>query len=109
DKLAFIQRSEGEKQSAINKAVGEAQAILSIAEANAQAIKLIAEALTQEGGELAVNQKLAAQYIEQFGNLAKTGTTLILPHNLSDIAGLVATALTAAKQKQPSQKTESVK
>ena len=108
DTMSAIRRSEGDKQSAINKAIGEAeamktraqgeaQAILAIAEANAVAIKLIAEAICNEKGELAVNQKLAAQYIEQFGNLAKAGNTIILPQNLADIAGIVSTALAAVK------------
>lgn len=107
--MSTIRRSEGDKQSAINKAIGEAeamktkaqgeaQAILAIAEANAGAIKLIADAICNENGELAVNQKLAAQYIEQFGNLAKVGNTIILPQNLTDIAGVVTTALAAVKQ-----------
>jgi regulator of protease activity HflC (stomatin/prohibitin superfamily) len=109
DTMSTIRRSEGDKQSAINKAIGEAeamktkaqgeaQAILAIAEANAGAIKLIADAICNENGELAVNQKLAAQYIEQFGNLAKVGNTIILPQNLTDIAGVVTTALAALKQ-----------
>lgn len=108
DTMSAIRRSEGDKQSAINQALGEAeamktrahgeaQAILTIAEANAQAIKLIADAISNENGDLAVNQKLAAQYIEQFGNLAKTGNTIILPQNLSDVAGMVTTALSAVK------------
>lgn len=108
DTMSTIRRSEGDKQSAINKAMGEAealktrahgeaQAILAIAEANAGAIKLIAAAICNEKGELAVNQKLAAQYIEQFGNLAKAGNTIILPQNLADIAGIVSTALAAVK------------
>ncbi len=109
DTMSTIRRSEGDKQSAINQAIGEAeamktraqgeaQAILAIAEANAEAIRLIANAISNENGEFAVNQKLAAQYIEQFGNLAKTNNTMILPHNLSDIAGIVSTALSAVKQ-----------
>lgn len=108
DTMSTIRRSEGDKQSAINQAIGEAealktraqgeaQAILAIAEANAGAIKLIAAAICNEKGELAVNQKLAAQYIEQFGNLAKAGNTIILPQNLADIAGIVSTALAAVK------------
>lgn len=108
DTMSTIRRSEGDKQSAINQAMGEAealktrahgeaQAILAIAEANAGAIKLIAAAICNEKGELAVNQKLAAQYIEQFGNLAKAGNTIILPQNLADIAGIVSTALAAVK------------
>lgn len=97
DKSSAIQRSEGERQAAINKSVGEAQAILTLASANAEAIRLVAAAISQHGGEMAVNQKLAAQYIEQFGHLAKAGNTLIVPQNLADIAGFVATALNAAK------------
>ena len=98
DKLSSIQRSEGEKQSTINRATGEAEAIIAIARANAQAIKLIGDAINQGGGELAVNQILAQQYIEKFGHLAKTNNTMILPTNLADVAGFVATALSAVKQ-----------
>ena len=98
DKLSAIQRSEGERQAAINRANGEAQAILTIAEANAGAIKLIANAISEQNGEYAVNKKLASQYIEQFGNLAKEGNTIILPQNLADIAGFVSLALAAVKQ-----------
>src|SRR6185437_4571430 len=98
DKLASIQRSEGERQATINRATGEAQAILAIAGANAEAIKLIGAAISEGGGELAVNQILAQQYIEKFGYLAKANNTMILPNNLSDIAGFVSTALAAVKQ-----------
>jgi regulator of protease activity HflC (stomatin/prohibitin superfamily) len=94
DKLSAIQRSEGEKTSAINRATGEAQAILAIAQANASAISLLAKAISEQGGELAMNQKIATQYIEQFGKLAKENNTIILPQNLSDIAGMVTTAMT---------------
>lgn len=100
DKLASIQRSEGERQATINKATGEAEAIIAIATANAEAIKIIGAAISQGGGELAVNQILAQQYIEKFGMLAKTNNTMILPNNLSDIAGFVSTALAAVKQTQ---------
>ena len=100
DKMSSIQRSEGEKQATINRATGEAQAIIAIAKANAEAIKLIGEAISNGGGELAVNQILAQQYIEKFGYLAKTNNTMILPNNLADIAGFVSTALAAVKQNQ---------
>lgn len=111
DMTSIIRRSEGDKQSAINRAMGEAEAlktramgeaaaIEAIATANATAIKLIANAICNENGELAVNQKLAAQYIEQFGHLAKAGNTIILPQNLADIAGIVSTALAAVKKSQ---------
>ncbi|MFN8771287.1 MAG: SPFH domain-containing protein [Neisseriaceae bacterium] len=98
DKNSAIERSEGEKQALINRATGQAQAVLAMAEANASAIKLIANAINQEGGDLAVNQKLAEQYIEQFGNLAKTTNTVIIPSDLSNITGFITAALSTIKK-----------
>ena len=40
------------------------------------------------------NLKVAEVYVEAFGNLAKAGNTLIVPSNLSDMATLVASAMT---------------
>lgn len=90
---AAIQRSEGEKQAAINQAQGQAAAILAVAEANAQAIQKIAQAIQSQGGMDAVNLKVAEQYVNAFGNLAKAGNTLIVPGNLSDLGSMVASAL----------------
>jgi len=94
---AAIAKSEGEKQAEINNAQGQAAAILAIAEANAKAIRQVAEAIASPGGTSAVNLKVAEEYIGAFGNLAKLGNTLIVPANLTDIAGLVATATTIVK------------
>ena len=98
---ASIARSEGEKQAEINKAQGEAAAILAIAAANATAIRQVAEAISSDGGINAVNLKIAEQYIAAFGNLAKQGNTLIVPSNMSDLAGLVTTATTVLKASTP--------
>jgi hypothetical protein len=35
---------------------------------------------------------VAQQYVEQFGNLAQKGTTIILPANVADVASMVAMA-----------------
>jgi regulator of protease activity HflC (stomatin/prohibitin superfamily) len=94
---AAIARSEGEKQAEINNAQGQAAAILAIAEANSKAIRQVAEAMAAPGGMGAVNLKVAEQYIAQFGNLAKTTNTLILPTNVADVAGLIATAMSVVK------------
>ena len=101
---ASIARSEGEKQAEINKAQGEAAAILAKAAANATAIRQVAEAITSNGGMNAVNLKIAEQYIEAFGNLAKEGNTLIVPSNMADLASLVTTATTILKSGRPEQK-----
>jgi len=97
EREAFIQRSEGEKQSAINRAQGEAEAIKAVASANAQAIQQVAQAIQLAGGMEAVNFKVAEKYVEAFGNVAKQGNTLILPSNLADMGGLVATAMSIVK------------
>ncbi len=94
---AAIAKSEGEKQAEINVAQGQAGAILAIAEANAKAIRQVAEAIAEPGGIAAVNLKVAEQYIEQFGHLARTNNTLILPTNVADVAGVIATALSVVK------------
>ncbi|MBL8378822.1 MAG: SPFH/Band 7/PHB domain protein [Burkholderiales bacterium] len=98
EREAAIQKSEGDKQAAINRAQGQAAAILSIAEASAEAIRKTAAAIQSPGGEAAVNLKVAEQYVGAFGNLARTNNTMILPANLADVAGLIATAMSVAKQ-----------
>jgi regulator of protease activity HflC (stomatin/prohibitin superfamily) len=94
---AAIAKSEGEKQAEINNAQGQAAAILALAEANAKAIRQVADAIAGPGGIGAVNLKVAEQYIAQFGNLAKTTNTVILPASVGDVAGMIATALAMVK------------
>ena len=91
---AAILASEGQKQAAINKAQGEAAAIQLVADATANAVRAVAAAISGQGGQQAANLKVAELYIDAFGKLAKTGNTLIIPSNLSDVAGLVASAMT---------------
>ena len=97
EREAFIQRSEGEKQSQINLAQGEAEAIKAVADANAQAIRMVASAIESPGGMNAVNLKVAEKYVEAFGNVAKQGTTLILPSNMADMGSAIATAMAVIK------------
>ncbi|WP_028453297.1 SPFH domain-containing protein [Chitinilyticum aquatile] len=97
DMQAAINESEGEKQAAINRATGEAEAIRLMATANAEAIARIAAAIGHQGGIEAVNLKVAEQYVAAFANLAKQGNTILLPQNVGDVAGLVATAMNVVK------------
>ncbi|MGB7541071.1 MAG: stomatin-like protein, partial [Burkholderiales bacterium] len=94
EKQAAILKSEGQKQSAINKAQGEATALRVVAEATAAAVNAVAEAIGKEGGLQAANLKVAELYIGALGNLAKTNNTMIVPTNLADVAGVVASAMT---------------
>jgi regulator of protease activity HflC (stomatin/prohibitin superfamily) len=92
EKQEAIARSEGEKMKRINEAEGRAKEIMLVAQATAKGIQMIAEAIQEPGGDQAVTLRIAEQYIKEFGNLAKTNNTMIIPQNMSDIAGLIATA-----------------
>ena len=101
EREAAIAKSEGDKQAAINNAQGEAAAVLAIAEATAEAVRKVAAATQAPGGMEAVNLKVAEKYVEAFAGLARAGNSLILPANLADLGGLIATAMTVVKSGKP--------
>lgn len=92
DKQEFILKSEGEKQRRINEAAGRASEIEQVANATANGLRAIALAISEENGLNAVNLRVAEQYLIGFANMAKTNNTIVLPANLTDVAGIVATA-----------------
>jgi regulator of protease activity HflC (stomatin/prohibitin superfamily) len=97
DKQELIKRSEGEKQKRINEAEGLAAEIREVAEATAKGIRDVAEAVMEKGGMEAMNLRVAEKYIEEFGNLAQKSNTMIIPSDLSNMAGLIATATSVIK------------
>lgn len=90
---SFIARSEGEKQAEINKALGEAAAITAVADATADAIRKIASAIQQPGGTEAVQLKVAEKAVDAYAQLAQKNNTMIVPGNMSEVAGLIGTAM----------------
>jgi hypothetical protein len=42
--------------------------------------------------------RVAEDYLTQFGNLAKAGNALVVPANLSDVAGMIAVATKVFEQ-----------
>ncbi len=42
---------------------------------------------------------LAQQYIDEFGNLAKSANTLVVPANLADLTSMIALATNVARNK----------
>src|SRR5438045_4559174 len=97
DKQQVIKASEAKKQQAINEAEGQAAAIQSVAVATADGLRKVAEALRMPGGHEAMQLRIAEQYVTAFGNLAKSGTSMIVPANLTDISSVIATAMNAIK------------
>ena len=55
--------------------------------------------MSGEGGHEAMQLRVAEEYIQQFGNLAKTANTLVVPANVSDIAGMIAMATKVFEQR----------
>lgn len=99
DRQELIARSEGEKQKRINEAQGHASEIEAVAIATATGIREIALVINEKGGMNAVNLRVAEQYLQEFGKLAKTNNSLIIPSNLADIGGMIATAMEVIKDK----------
>jgi regulator of protease activity HflC (stomatin/prohibitin superfamily) len=98
EKQRVIKESEANKQLQINEAAGEAEAILAVATATAEGLRRVAEAVAGAGGREAMQLRIAESYVAQFGNLARTSNTLVIPANVSDIAGMIAMATKVFEQ-----------
>ena len=107
EKQQTIALSEGEKQRRINEASGKASEIEMVAVATAKGIREIAQSVNEEGGLSAVNLRIAEQYLTEFGKLAQTNNTMIVPADLSDIAGVISSVTSVVnktKMELPSSK-----
>jgi regulator of protease activity HflC (stomatin/prohibitin superfamily) len=100
EKQQVIKASEARRQQQINEAEGQAEAILAVARATAEGIRQVADTIRQPGGVEATQLRVAEQYVTQFGNLAREGTTLILPANVADVAAMVSTAMRVFQQEK---------
>ncbi len=100
-KQQVIKESEASKQRQINEAEGQASAILAVATATAEGIRKVAGSIENTGGFEAVQLRVAEQYITQFGHLAKSTNTIILPANVADVAAMITTAMTVIGRKPP--------
>jgi regulator of protease activity HflC (stomatin/prohibitin superfamily) len=90
ERQKLINISEGEKQRRINEAEGRAEEIRLVADATANALWRVGQAIVGDGGEDAVSLRIAETYLAEFGKLAKTNNTMIIPTNVVDLASIVA-------------------
>jgi len=100
-KQQVIKASEARKQQQINEAEGAAAAILALANATAVGIRRVAESIQLPGGPEAVQLRVAEEYIEKFGELAKSTNSMILPANVADIGAMIATAMSVINHQRP--------
>ncbi|HEU0123878.1 MAG TPA: stomatin-like protein [Bryobacteraceae bacterium] len=92
EKQMVIKSSEAKRQQQINEAEGEGQAILTVAKATAESIERVAIAIQNSGGRDAVQLRIAEQWITEFGKLARTNNSMIVPANLTDLSSIIASA-----------------
>ena len=76
---------------------------MTVATATAEGIRKVAEAIEAPGGHQAVQLRVAEQYVEKLGLLAKENNTMILPANMADVSSIIATAMTVIQQTGGSQ------
>jgi regulator of protease activity HflC (stomatin/prohibitin superfamily) len=99
-KQQVIKASEARKLQQMNEAEGEAMAITAVATATAEGIRRVAEAIRVDGGYEAMQLRVAEQYVQQFGELAKATTTLVVPANATDVASMVSLAMQVISPKR---------
>ena len=99
EKQRVVKESEAAKIQQINEAQGEAEAILAVATATAEGLRKVANAVIDKGGNEAMQLRIAEQYIDEFGSLAKAGNTFVVPANLADLTSMMALATDIAKRK----------
>ena len=98
-KQQVIKASEANRQQQINEAEGQAAAILAVARATADGLGMVAQALKAEGGAQAMQLRVAEQYLEQFGGIARTANMVVLPANVADVGSMIALATNLVKGK----------
>jgi regulator of protease activity HflC (stomatin/prohibitin superfamily) len=94
-KQSVILASEAMRSEQINMASGEAEAILMKAQATAAGIDAVAKVIAggKESARGAVSLSVAEKYVDAFGRLAKEGTAVVVPGNVGDIGGMIASAM----------------
>ena len=92
-KQQVIKASEASRQQQMNEAEGQSAAIRAVAAATAEGIRQVAAAIRTDGGMEAVQLRVAEQYVAQFGQIAQKTNTVVVPANVSDVAGMIAAAM----------------
>lgn len=86
-------KAESDKMAEILRGEGEAQRTRLHAEATSDGLKAVAQIVVRPGGEDAMVQRLAEQYVTELPEMAKSSQMMIVPDKPTDVSGVVATAL----------------
>lgn len=94
-----VNKSEGEKQRRINSAEGKAKEIEALAVATAKGIEAIAGAISDQGGASAIKLQITKAFIQNFLNVAKENTEILIPADVMNLPTLIANLTDAKKPK----------
>jgi len=86
-----INRADGVKQKLVNEAEGRASEIRALAHATAESLGRVARALETEAGDAALVLQISEEYVQQLNKLARPGTKLMLPMDLTNINSVLQT------------------
>ena len=94
-KQSVILASEAMKSEQINLASGKAEAIFVQAQATARGIDAVAKSIKEgkESAQGAVSLTVAEKYVDAFSKLAREGTAVVVPGNVGDMSGMIASAM----------------
>ncbi|OTB09356.1 hypothetical protein M426DRAFT_18004 [Hypoxylon sp. CI-4A] len=94
-KQSVILASEALRAEQINRASGESEAILMKAKATAAGIEAVGRSIGEGGAAAqgAMSLSVAEKYVDAFGKLARESTAVVVPGNVGDIGGMIATGL----------------
>merc|ERR1719231_1629143 len=90
---AELLRAQGLADAERVRAEGAKAALQLRAEGEADGIRSIASAIQSEGGNEAMAQRIAEQYVSNLGEMAQKSNMIIVPDRPNDLAGVVTTAL----------------
>ncbi|KAF2401395.1 SPFH domain/Band 7 family protein [Trichodelitschia bisporula] len=110
-KQSVILASEAMRSEQINMANGEAEAILLKAKATAAGINAVSTAIAEgkDAAQGALALSVAERYVDAFAKLAKEGTAVIVPGNVGDMGGMIASAMAVYGKVNQSQQIASGK
>jgi len=96
DAYAYQQKIEAEGESQKTKILADADYYKTTraAEAEKNSLLLLASSLTDENGPNALQARLSTRYIDAIEQVGIKSKTVIIPHNLGDISGMIATGKT---------------
>ena len=93
---AIMMMAEGEAKAEVIRAESAKLAAIMRAEGEAEGTKIMSDALAAQGGENAMKQRLAQQFLAQYSEMVSKAQLIIVPDRPNDVAGILTQAMSVA-------------